>query len=164
MPFFLFHPRVIFQAWMWDLIEHINQKPLMDSRGHPPQPIKQWFHLMVRHQKTIIRSVSIPSIHNSGAFVPTKAPGLVTQPIVVVGVQSICPTKAQGLVTQPTKGSKAFVQPRAPKRLSNQGYRTSNSTQVVTRLESVCPTKATRTCNSTQAKETWEPTKKEQWK
>ena len=34
------HPYFIFQAWMWDLIEHINQNSSKDSRGYPPQPIK----------------------------------------------------------------------------------------------------------------------------
>ena len=35
------HPRSIFQAQMWDLIEHINQNSSRASRGYPPQPIKQ---------------------------------------------------------------------------------------------------------------------------
>jgi len=34
------HPHAIFQASMWDLIEHINPKSSWASRGHPPQPIK----------------------------------------------------------------------------------------------------------------------------
>jgi len=34
------HSCAIFQARMWDLIEHINQKPFGAYIGHPPQPIK----------------------------------------------------------------------------------------------------------------------------
>ena len=34
------HPRAIFQAWMWDLIKHINKKPFRASIDKPPQPIK----------------------------------------------------------------------------------------------------------------------------
>ena len=96
------HPCAIFQAWMWDLIEHINQNSSRASKGYPPQLIKQWFHLTVEHHKTNIKSVSTPAFQGSRVFVPTWIPGLVTQAMAVTGHQSVCPTKDPGLVTQPT--------------------------------------------------------------
>lgn len=132
----IIHPLAIFQAWMLDLIEHINQKPSRASRGHPPQPIKQWFQLMVRYHKTIIKLVSIQafqgfericptntsktsnSTHNfyqaSRAFVQPRLQRLVTQP--TKGFQSVFPAKA-------SKTSKsAQVLTGLQQRLSNQGF------------------------------------------
>ena len=75
------HPRAIFQAWMWDLIEHINQNSSKASRGHPPQPIKQWFHLTIGHYQNpwLDWSLSKPS-RASKAFVQLRHPELLTQP------------------------------------------------------------------------------------
>jgi len=94
------HPRSIFEAWMWDVIKHINQNHSELQEAKPPQPIKQWFHLMVRHKKTIIRLVSTHAF--KGEFFPTWLLELVTQPTVVVGLLIVCLTKPLGRVTQPT--------------------------------------------------------------
>ena len=130
------HHRAIFQAWMWDLIENINRNSSRASIGHPPQPIKYWFHLTVGHQQN----------HHPIGLYP-----------ILPGLQSIFsnPNSRTSNLTQNLH--------RAPKSLSNQGSKTSNSTHSFYRapkcfsnqgsriinsihqgLQSVFPTKATR--------------------
>ena len=117
------HPHAIFQAWMWDLIKHINQNHPGLPEAKPPQPIKQWFHLTVWHHKTIVRLVSTQSFQSSRAFVSTQLPGLATQPTISAMLWGVCPTKSLGLEIQST----TFL-----------GF------------QSVFPTRASRTSNSTR--------------
>jgi len=99
------HPHAIFQAWMWDLIKHINQNHPGLPGAKPPQPVKQWFHLMVRHHKTIIRLASTQAFQGSRAFVPTKASRTSNSAHNLLWASKVFfQPGLLGLVSQPTKG------------------------------------------------------------
>ena len=102
------HPCAIFQAWMWDLIEHINKNSSMASKGYQlnpsnndstsqsdiTKPLSEWSHSKPSRTRK--------SLFNQGSETASS-----TQD---TGLERVCPTKAPGLVTQPTKGSRSFVQ------------------------------------------------------
>ena len=67
------HPCTIFQAYMWDLIEHINPKPSKDSKGHPTQTINNDFTPRLNNTKPS-SDWSLPKpLRASRVFVLTKA-------------------------------------------------------------------------------------------